>query len=373
MKGNKWIKSVAVFIVGSGLLATFVGFGPNLYEWIKNEPPSVTWNVAPLEGDAPLSVVADTVATDPDNDTLEYSYYIDDALQFKGESSNFEFNLKEPNEYRLRVEVHDGDSEPVERVQLVRVSRPVLLINNNNLTGPLEIVAPEKNVQLPPKIITNGHSITLIANKIIGSSAEITSFELDKANNGANGNDGGPGVSGQNGTGANGASGGAGANGVAGRSGGLIRIEAKEIDLALSIKNHGQSGGDGGNGGAGGNGGVGGKGKASKSGIGALGIGNCDAGPVKIFAGSIVRLNVNTSGGIPGKIGLGGNKGTPGNGGAEGSPSRYCDPANRPGGTGQVGVDGADGALPVNSTFGQIEISIEEKEIPSVNGVLTYP
>jgi len=401
-RARSFLNWIAAAFIGTGLLATFVGFAPDIIRWVKNEAPIVEWTVSPTDGDSPLIVVADASITDPDNDDLTLSWYLDDVLQTDGSSTSHEFTLAEPGQYRLRVLVSDGRAEPVERVQLVTVSRPVIRLQSMNLDRPYSLEEPEKVIELPARIVTNGHALTIVGHSLQGAGMTIRAFEAAGAQNGRDGDDGQDGSPGEDGSGGNGEDGTDGDNGGhghAGLSAGPIFIKAESIETTLTITNNGQAGGDGGDGGTGGDGGRGGKGRAAKDGVGAFGVGNCERGPgrggnggdggtggrggnagaggdggnIRIQAGDVTRLSLEALAGEVGTPGDGGERGRRGAGGAEGNTTRYCTSANRYGARGSNGGRGRDGENARIGSTGEISAKIGDDKFTSEDGRLAYP
>lgn len=397
----KSLKAVLTFLlvtVLGALISVAAGWIPNPF----NETPIVEWTVSPTQGDAPLRVIADTNATDPDGDTLEISWYVDDDLQTKGSNTSHEFNLKTPGQYRLRALVTDKRVvRPVERVQLVTVNRPVIRLESMELDRSYSLEAPEKLIKLPTRIITNGYSLSLTAYQFTGASTIIRAFKEEKALDGKNGDNGRPGANGQGGgqPGERGENGSNGTNGAIGKDSGLISIKAEVIDAPLTIRNNAQDGGNGGIGGNGGVGGKGGKGKSSRDGVGAFGVGDCARGPgrggtggvggnggkggdagaggkagsVTIEAGKVKRLVIEALGGKAGQPGAVGAKGKGGAGGDEGDVTEYCRTKDRYGARGADGTSGAKGATANNGVNGQISVRIGSKTYEGANGRFTYP
>ncbi|NET81702.1 MAG: hypothetical protein F6J94_06955 [Moorea sp. SIO1F2] len=400
---RNWLGGVFAFLMASGIIGTVTGWIPNFINWITNEEPNVSWTVSPLQGDAPLKVIADTNASDPDGDTLKISWYVDDDLQTEGSNTSHEFNLKTPGQYRLRALVTDGRViKAVERITIATVNRPVIPLESMELDRPFSLEAPEKLVELPTKIITNGYSLSLTAYKFSGAVTTIRAFKEEKALNGKNGGNARPGTNGQNGgqnPGEMGQNGSNGTNGAIGKDSGLIYIKAEVIDVPLTITNNAQHGGNGGIGGNGGDGGKGGKGKSSKDGIGIGGVGDCKRGPgrggkggvggdggkggdagaggkaggVTIEASEAKRLEIEALGGKAGQPGAGGTKGKGGNGGDEGNVTKYCRTKDRYGARGADGTAGIKGATAKNGVNGQISVRIGSKTYKRENGSLSYP
>lgn len=401
-KTRKLVKRVLAFLIGSGLLATIVGFGPDIIKWLTNEAPVVEWTVSPTQGDAPLVVVADANVNDPDDDALTLAWYVDEEPQTEGHNTSHEFRLDEPGQYRLRVIVSDGGADPVERVQLVTVSRPILRLQSMTLDRAFAIEEPDKEIELPAQIITNGHSLSIVGHSVRGTGSAIRAF-LDTGapdgRNGANGRNGGAGQDGTGGNGGAGTSGGDGSDGGNGHSAGTIYLKAEVIETTLTIVNNGQAGGNGGNGGNAGDGGRGGQGRSARDGIGAFGVGNCESGPghggtggaggnggrggnagvggdggvVTIEAIVASRLSIEARGGSAGMPGTGGAMGNAGAGGAEGSSTRYCSSANRFGSRGADGTNGSNGSPARNGSFAAVIVRLGNRELNGENGQLSYP
>ena len=393
--------TIFAFLMASGLIGTFAGWIPNPIDVITNEEPNVSWTVSPVQGDAPLKVIADTNANDPDGDTLTISWYINDDLQTEGSNTSHEFNLKIPGQYRLRALVTDNRVvKPVESIQLVTVNRPVINLESMELDRSYSLNEPEKLVKLPTRIITNGYSLSLTAYQFTGASTIIRAFKEKKASDGKDGGNGQPGATGQEGgqPGERGQNGSNGTNGARGKNSGLISINAEVIDARLTIINNAQYGGNGGIGGNGGVGGKGGRGKSSKSiiidcprgpgrggkgGVGGDGGKGGDAGAggnagdvtieVSTEVSTAKRLEIEALGGKAGQPGAGGIKGKGGNGGDEGIVIKPCKTKDRYGARGADGKVGSKGATAKNGVNGQISVRVGSKTYEGQNGRFMYP
>lgn len=75
-----------------------------------NRPPSATARASPNEGEAPLEVQFDVEASDPDGDSLSYSWDFDtsNGIQQDSNSKNPKHTYTQPKEYTARVAVTDS-------------------------------------------------------------------------------------------------------------------------------------------------------------------------------------------------------------------------------------------------------------------------
>lgn len=343
----------------------------------------------------PFTVTATARVTDKDDDALAYSWFLDEQLIAKSTSRIQDFTFDKPGHFEIRVEVSDGRVDmPVERRAGVTSKRERHSINERELAGDLTVNEPEKIIVLPEILYTNGYSINITAAELAGSRCLIKAFpeSKEKAPNGSDGKSGSEGNAGQDGVGSHGQSGTAGKPGEAGAEGkasGDIRLNAKSIQVQLTIENNAQHGGNGGAGGEGGRGGKGGQGKPSvdsvagfcKAGPGQGGDGGGggkggtagdaggggDAGAVLVVTENLAKpLSINAAGGVAGKPGRIGEGGKLGNGGAEGRLTPNCDTANRVGTPGKPGANGDTGKNATTGNDGKIVVDIAGKKFTAL-------
>ncbi len=380
-------KFIVPVLLGGGVLAAFIGLLPNILAGLDNNPPRLAVEYSAVSGEAPLRVVVNADTTDPDNDEVEISWFLGSELRAKGSLTTYDFQFDQPGEYEIVVFVTDGEKF-AQKKQLVIVKAPVKEIVGLDLDAPLRINDPSSDYRLTGEIITRGHDISIIANRLLGT-VQIRSFPAGRAANVAVGITGRSGRNGIRGRGSDwedgqdGESGERGKTGQHGMSAGSISITASEISSNLIVSNRGQSGGKGGDGGAGGNGGNGAQGTPSVAGVSIMGNKVCksragqggqggnggsggaggrggnggDGGAVIVQARSVTgTITIRTSGGQPGLPGDPGNGGRRGTGGPEGAVNGPCQSAGqlaldgypgRLGYTGETGLPGAHGVIEV--------------------------
>ena len=375
-------------LLGGGVLAALIGLLPNVLAWLTNEPPQFSFELNKTSGEAPLTIVANVDAYDPDNDDLEVSWFLEDELRTSGHLVTHDFTLEKPGEYKIEIVVSDGSKEKRKK-QTVIVHAPTKKIGDLSMDGPLAINEPSSDYEIIGEIVTNGFPLELRVHNVIGGTTQIRAFPAGRANNGNAGPKGGDGRSGSGGSGEYGASGDAGGPGTPGHDGrhaGRIEIYANQIRSNLIVSNRGQNGGNGGAGGTGGNGGNGGQGSPSSAGFSIGGIGNCksgpgrggnggnggnggaggnagkggNGGPVLVEARDITgTLTIRTHGGEPGTPGPGGQRGKEGAGGPEGALNGPCGSAGRVGANGTQGNQGSVGATGASGDPADIEVVID--------------
>ena len=390
VKGVTWSK-IGAILIGGGIIAAFIGVLPDMIAGLRNERPTLSFQIDPLTGEAPLAVTANVDTADPDGDEVKIEWILNGNQLTKGNLDSYTFDFDQPGSYEIIIKASDGREVATKR-QAVIVTPPVKRLTSLSLDSPLEIHDPGADYEIAGEIITNGYPLTLNVNGILGGTAQIRSFPPGRPTSGSNGGNGGNGRSGNNGSGQNGADGqpgGHGASGVNGKSAGNITIRANRIDANLIISNKGQPGANGGNGGNGGRGGNGGQGSPSSAGFSIGGVGDCRSGPGRGGKGGnggpggnggnagnggnggnvyieveeiSSTISIQTDGGgagLPGSEGRGGSEGT---GGPEGALNGPCGSAGRVGANGTIGNEGNPGTTGNDGDYGTIEVL--------VNGIL---
>lgn len=245
---------------------------------------------------------------------------------------------------------------------------PPLNVGSERLTSDLIVQAPNRTVELPQRIVTNGFDI-VINSKELRSTANgpvtIVSFEQPAETSSGSSHNGIDGNTGRNAgkivvstttlssplvvdnSGQDGSDGASGRNGAPGEPGNRGRNAASAAIGCKRGPGDGGRGGRGGNGGHGGNGGYGGSG-----------------GFVSISVDRLASAEIRISnlGGMGGQGGAGGSGGI---GGAGGPPGRadppFCTGRRSPGPMGSSGIDGNEGSNGENGPAGQIEVRIGEE------------
>ncbi len=390
-------KIIIGVLIGGGVLAALIGLAPDIIRGLINEPPQLSIELSATKGDAPLRVVANANAFDPDNDEIKISWYLDNELQTEGDLNTYDFSFPVPGQFEIKVIASDG-SKSIQKKQLIIVKAPIKTISAISLDAPLIVNDPASDYEFTGEVITNGFDVSLKVNNLIGGSAQIRSYSPGRAGNGGNVEDGRKGRHGNGGSGQDGSNGENGNNGTSGQSGqsaGKVKIVANDISANIIISNRGQNGGNGGRGGKGGNGGNGGQGQPSLAGISIGYVGDCQEGPKKggdggnggdggaggnagnggnggpafVEAQSISgSVTIVTKGGLPGSHGKGGSGGNEGTGGAEGALSGPCKSAGRVGSNGSPGNSGSSGNDGSSGDNGDIEVIVAGQVKTSSDG-----
>jgi hypothetical protein len=370
----------------------------------------------------PLSLPVDASQTKAfDGGPVRFAWTLNNT--FVSDAASFTLSIGQPGgpfevagEYVLRGTVLDSWGQSAATERKISVISPIAssvpsrtppgqVASANAAASEVLVMNAEKTIgsvgesyRLPSKIVTNGHSLSILAKDLVADGARIIAFEeADVAPSAA----GSPGVNGQQGSGegAAGQPGGKGLDGppgMPGKSAGSIRIEAQTFAGSLDIQNSGTTGGRGGDGGRGGQGGGGVRGSPASSSLfdckrgpgrggdggpggqgGASGPGGAggSGGSVVILIGSTSpnsHINVVSAGAKGGDAGRPGPPGEGGGGGPEGATSGLCGGAGRAGQRGYSGAPGAFASVGTSGTPGTIVLQIDGQRLEG-QARLQYP
>ena len=113
-------------------------------EWLGNRPPTASFSIMPENPEVGDYIVVASTSSDPDGDTLTYSWYVDGVSRF-GNSPNWEWESPEAGEHTIKLVVEDSEGGSDEHLMEMNVRKglppqqlppiPLLLFGTGGVAG----------------------------------------------------------------------------------------------------------------------------------------------------------------------------------------------------------------------------------------------